>query len=287
MTETTTVTVKGVAVEDSTGAQQKTYVEMSNDNANPTTKLTAYIADGLTVTGWSSEDETVATVDENGLVTAQGVGSVIIHATDSEGNMGGIKVVVTHADIPYFEELNFARGNAGLNPHKWAEDSFKAALMEYEVETYFDTLATLPVTAVFNAEKWTASYEITYDDGSEAATGNVANGVVTNLPINGKACVVEITIYDPEDSDNKNVYVFAVNCELPEDSEDNQETVKGDISGDGEVTLNDAMQAYKLSKNSADATEAQKAAADVNGDGSITLADAMMIYQMSKGTNNE
>lgn len=286
MTETTTVTIKGVAVEDNTGAQQKTYVEMSNDNANPTTQLTAYVAKGLTVTGWSSEDETVATVDGNGLVTAQGVGNTIIHATDSEGNVGGIKVVVTHADIPYFEELNFARGNAGLNPHKWAEDSFKAALMEYEVETYLDTLATLPVTAVFNAEKWTASYEITYNDGTASATGTVENGAVVSLPISGKECIITITISDKTNAENKNVYTFAVNCELPEDSDEEQETVSGDISGDGVVTMSDAMTAYKISKGLADATDAQKKVADVNGDGDITMADAMMIYKISKGMNN-
>jgi len=58
---------------------------------------------------------------------------------------------------------------------------------------------------------------------------------------------------------------------------------EGDVNGNGQVTLADAMLVYKISKNLVAGTAAQQEAADVTGDGNITLADAMRIYKISKG----
>lgn len=59
--------------------------------------------------------------------------------------------------------------------------------------------------------------------------------------------------------------------------EEGDNTVKGDLTGDGELTLDDAMGVYNLSF-SGDYTDAQLAALDMNDDGELTLDDAMAIY---------
>lgn len=94
LTGTATITVTGVAVEDEVGNNGKTYLGINTNNPNPTKQLKAYVSESRSVASWSSADESIAAVDENGLVTAKGVGSVIITAADSEGTTGGIKVVV-------------------------------------------------------------------------------------------------------------------------------------------------------------------------------------------------
>lgn len=55
--------------------------------------------------------------------------------------------------------------------------------------------------------------------------------------------------------------------------------IKGDINGDGRITIADARMVLKLVMKPDSATSAQKAAADVDGDGKITLKDARLLLQ--------
>lgn len=59
------------------------------------------------------------------------------------------------------------------------------------------------------------------------------------------------------------------------------EGIPGDVDGDNDVTLDDAMLAYNISVGSVSATAAQEAAADMDGNNDITLDDAMLIYNAS------
>lgn len=61
---------------------------------------------------------------------------------------------------------------------------------------------------------------------------------------------------------------------------------KGDLNGDGEVTIADALQALRYSvglDNAADLTAEQIAVGDMNADGKITAVDALMILRMAVG----
>lgn len=62
---------------------------------------------------------------------------------------------------------------------------------------------------------------------------------------------------------------------------------KGDVNGDGDVTVSDAMIVFNFisGKNTLTAEEEKKA--DVNSDGSVNVADAMKIYNIILGKEEE
>ena len=207
--DSTTLTVTGVAVEDSQGKLGKTYLEMTQEQPNPTLQLTAYVAEGRTVQSWSSADDTIAAVDESGLVTAKGIGSVIITATDSEGTLGGIKVVVSDDRTPAFENIAFTTGGSGVK----TQISFKPTTYAYEgVELYSATVDKLTLSAdtLYNSEKLEAVASYT-DVNGEEKTVAVASGTATTLPgIPFDETTVTITLTDKADAGKQTVYTFAV-----------------------------------------------------------------------------
>lgn len=61
------------------------------------------------------------------------------------------------------------------------------------------------------------------------------------------------------------------------------ETLKGDLDGDGRITLRDVTLALRWALSLQPLTEAQKRVGDVNGDGRITLTDVTQILRQSLG----
>lgn len=61
-------------------------------------------------------------------------------------------------------------------------------------------------------------------------------------------------------------------------------TLKGDVNGDGQVTIVDALFIAQYTVGTRALTPAQLAAADVNGDGQVTVVDALFIAQFTVGT---
>ena len=214
-TDTATLTINGIAVEDASGALTKTYLEISTEAPNPTMQLKALSSTENAVFTWSSADETVATVDENGLVTAQGVGSVIISANDGTYT-GGIKVVVTSVETPYFEHIDFATTSAwgsGLSNATWKTANFKATTLEYTGLSMTKAAAgtlTLKNTTAYNTDKYTAIATYT-DANGEAQSITINSGAVTelkNIPFDTNT--ITITLTDKTDETKKTVYTFEV-----------------------------------------------------------------------------
>ncbi len=209
MTDTATVTITGVAVEDADSKQTKTYLSRSTAIPNPTEQLTAYCQDGRTVTSWSSANEAIATVDENGLVTAQGIGSTIITATDNEETQGGIQVVVTDLETPYFENIQFL--STAITDYS-KNYTFSPTKLEYDlpIKNYSTSSLALQATTLFDAQKYTASAEYT-DINGEKQSVTVNSGAVTTLPNQPfDNSDMTITLTDKSNSDNKTVYTFHV-----------------------------------------------------------------------------
>ncbi len=214
-TDTATLTINGIAVEDSSGNLTKTYLESSTAKPNPTMQLKALSSTENPVFTWSSADETVATVDENGVVTAKGMGSVIISATDGTYT-GGIKVVVTSADTPYFESIDFVTTSAwsnGLSNASWKTADFKATTLQYtglKLTKAAASTLTLKDTTLYNTEKYTASATYIDANGTEQSVV-IHSGAATELKdLPFETNIITITLTDKADETKKTVYTFEV-----------------------------------------------------------------------------
>ena len=209
-TDSATLTINGIAVEDEEGTLTKTYLEISTANPHPTMQLRAVSSAENAAFTWSSADETVATVDENGVVTAQGVGSVMISANDGTYT-GGMKVVVTSADQPYFEQLNFVTGFWTLKG--WPADQFKAATLNYtglNIPAATVSSITLADTTLYDTERYKASASYT-DQNGEKQEVEINSGAQTILPgIPFETSTITITLTDRADSSKQTVYTFEV-----------------------------------------------------------------------------
>lgn len=210
MTDTATLTIKGVAVEDETGAQGKTYLTVHGTEKEGVESLTAYVAEGLTVASWSSSNEAVATVDENGKVTAHKAGNAIITATDSAGAKGGIKVVVEDAQAPYFEQIGF---NTSWNGGITKDIAFEATTLEYTgltCRSYSVSALEFSDKTIFNTEKYEAVAKYTDSNGKEqsVAIASGASTKLTDLPFG--TTKIRVILTDKQDASKKTEYTFEV-----------------------------------------------------------------------------
>ena len=106
---------------------------------------------------WTSSDETIATVDANGVVTGVSTGVVTVTATDSKGNSGTIQITVTAEDRFFYgyDELSNAWvrfGMDGVILESWADAEglspivsaqyIDGVLYAYDADGYFYSVDT-------------------------------------------------------------------------------------------------------------------------------------------------
>lgn len=206
LTDTATINVTGVAVENDQGGQGKVYLELTSDNKAPTTQLKAYTESGRTVASWSSADETIATVDENGVVTAHAVGSVIITATDDKGTKGGIKVVVSDTQNPTFETLALF----GITQSTFKYDVNKKDYTGIKLSNYSTKILAIKSDTLFDDKKLDCVATYTNEDG-EAVSIPIPSATQTQLPgMPFGVTVVTLTLSDKTDPEIKSVYTLEV-----------------------------------------------------------------------------
>lgn len=206
LTDTATINVTGVAVENDQGGQGKVYLELTSDNKAPTTQLKAYTESGRTVASWSSADETIATVDENGVVTAHAVGSVIITATDDKGTKGGIKVVVSDTQNPTFETLALY----GITTSTFKYDVNQKDYTGIKLSNYSTKILTIKSDTLFDDEKLNCVATYTNEVG-EAVSIAIPSATQTQLPgMPFGVTVVTLTLSDKTDPEIKSVYALEV-----------------------------------------------------------------------------
>ena len=211
LTDTATITVTGVAVETASGEQGQIRLYQTETDANPTAQLTAYTAEDATVSGWSSSDESVVTVDASGKITAQGVGSAYVYATDSNGTKGGIKVIVGSEITPYFDSFELY-ANAFTSGQWSTGKTFDRDTHSYDLTfRYYSTSAvTIQATTAYDTDKYTATASYT-DMSGEEQTVFINSGKSTtlnNIPFGTTA--ITVTLTSKTDADKQNTYTLNV-----------------------------------------------------------------------------
>ena len=208
LTDTATITVNGVGVETTDGTRTRLDLEMTAKVPNPTASLTAYLMEGRTVASWTSSNEDVATVDDKGVVTAKGIGSAIITATDSEGNKGGIKVVVADAAKPTLESFAFSRGwGVGVNGLTFHSTTFDYTGLSLASAT--SKLEVANTTVYSDKLEAVATY---VDEKGVQQTVAIPSGTATNLLPNIAFGTNKLTVtLSRKDNKNvKSVYTFEI-----------------------------------------------------------------------------
>ena len=217
------VNVKGVAVE-TCDAQASKIITLKKGEES-TLALKAFAEDPNAVFTWSSSNDKVATVDENGVVTALSSGPVVITAkVKSEGvlvglidqvapQQGAILLQVQGEGIPYFEDFQLSNFNMfGWNKNN---DGFVAAQTEYELHykpSGWSINYNWVATPVFDNEKYTAKVKYTDYHGrvKEAQVISGKSMTLTNILAPGNVNI-EYQLTDKNDPENVTNYRFKVN----------------------------------------------------------------------------
>ena len=124
---------------------------------------------------WTSDDETVAVVDENGLVTAVGAGETTIRVSAREGELSGscvVTVVVTARDIVVPDTLELVlngQNTANLNAAATPED---ATGVTFTYTSSDESIATVDENGKVTAKK-AGSAVITASCGDVSAQYNL------------------------------------------------------------------------------------------------------------------
>ena len=206
LTDKATVTVTGVAVENADGELGKAYLELTSDNKAPTMQLKALTEEGRTVASWKSANEAVATVDENGVVTAHAVGTSQITVADDKGTKGGILVVVTDAQNPTFEKLALT----GISSSTFKYNAGQKDYTGIKLSSYSATILTVSKDSLYDSKKLDCVATYTNADG-EAVSIAIPSATLTQLPgFPFGTTVVKLTLTDKENKDVKSEYTLEV-----------------------------------------------------------------------------
>ena len=206
LTDKATVTVTGVAVENAGGELGKAYLELTSENKAPTMQLKALTEEGRTVASWKSANEAVATVDENGVVTAHAVGTSQITVADDKGTKGGILVVVTDAQNPTFEKLALT----GISSSTFKYNAGQKDYTGIKLNSYSTTILTVSKDSLYDSKKLDCVATYTNADG-EAVSIAIPSATQTQLPgFPFGTTVVKLTLTDKENKDVKSEYTLEV-----------------------------------------------------------------------------
>ncbi|MBO4933633.1 MAG: dockerin type I repeat-containing protein [Clostridia bacterium] len=130
---------------------------------------------------------------------------------------------------------------------------------------------TMPVVAgVVGSGVYEEPVTITWDVGEGVLNGEaVESGVVVSEP-----GLYALRVVNGDKS-------VTVRFEIKEQTPPPPEYKKGDMDGDGEITVNDALKALRIAARLAVATEEDMLIADTDGDGEISVNDALKILRVA------
>lgn len=246
---------------------------------------------------WSSSNETVAVVNESGLVTAVGSGMCNITAATKDGSELTASCLVTVlGNVLYCEDFGAVQGAIVTIPIQLKNAD---AIQGFEFEL------VLPEGVSVEADEngklkaaLTDRVSTTGLDGAQLSNGNYKfvftstnrllgnEGAVVNVPI----VVAEGVAIGTYDVVVKNVELVKYGTSAQIHHADRTATLTvnamtlGDVNGDGRISVADAISIINYALGRTPVSFVTRAA-DVNGDGDISLADAVAVVDIILGRN--
>lgn len=247
---------------------------------------------------WSSTNEAVAVVSENGQVTAVGAGTCQVKATanDGSGKMASCLVTVL-GNVLYCENFGAVPGATVMLPIQLTNADaiqgfeFKLVLpsgVSVQTDAQEKLAATLTDRAstqgLEGSNQGSGVYQFVFTS-TNRLQGN--NGAIVNVPIvvDGNVAVGQypIVVKDVE------LVKYGTSAQIHHSDRTAALTIKektlSDVTGDGRISVADAISIinYVLGRTPVSFITI---AADVNGDGGISLADAVATVDIILGGNN-
>ena len=250
---------------------------------------------------WSSTNEAVAVVDENGQVTAVGSGTCQIKATANDGSGKTASCLVTvekNNKLTVTDMTQCSGGQGVLNVLLSDEETIMGFQFDLELPTGVTVaekdsklLAQLTGNAV-NTHSIASSkisdglYRfIVTPQGSRAISNANGDGMTINIDVadDVPTGTYDMTIKDIEMTVKHTGNVFE--DIHPKDSKATltvTEAVMGDVNGDGRVSVTDviSMNSYILEEEPA---QFIRKVADMNGDGKVTITDMVQVIDIILG----
>ena len=250
---------------------------------------------------WSSTNETVAVVNESGLVTAVGSGTCQIKATANDGSGKTASCLVTvekNNKLTVTDMTQCSGGRGVLNVLLSDEETIMGFQFDLQLpagvtvaENNGKLMAALTGNAV-NTHSISSSkvsdglYRfVVTPQGSRAISSASSDGMTITIDVADDVAtgVYDMTIKDIEMTVRKagNVYEDI----HPKNSTAKltvTEAVMGDVNGDGRVSVTDviSMNSYILEEEPA---QFIRKVADLNGDGKVTITDIVLVIDIILG----
>ena len=215
---------------------------------------------------WSSSDSAIASVDENGLVTAHKKGTATIKATAKDGSniSNSCKVTVSNNGYEVSKISEFECN------HPYSNNCSDIWVYTVKGATYLDL--------VFDAE---TNIEEDFDflyiyDANGSLIGKYTGTSLAGETIRVPGDTAKIKLISDEAGSTWGFRVTEVKTDAAEGG------IKGDINGDGSITAADMQRLYNHLNGTALLKDAS--IADLNEDGNVTAADMQRLYNHLNGT---
>lgn len=239
---------------------------------------------------WSSSDENIATVDENGKVTALTSGIVTITATTKDGEKSAECRISISKKVA--SKIKLTVGSANITAGNTVtvdisiDDNPGVAKLAFELR-YDSSVMTLKECTDLSGANITADLDKSASDSCvkfslSAKKDFEKNGKIVSLTfeVNKDAVVgdheLSIKVSSAENEEQTRVEWISENGRISI-----VEYKPGDLSGDGEITTFDAVALAQAIAGWS--VNINKDAADCNGDGSMDTRDAVLLAQFLAG----
>ena len=250
---------------------------------------------------WTSTNENVAVVDENGLVTAVGSGSCMIKATANDGSGKSASCLVTvekNNKLTVTDMTQCSGGRGVLNVLLSDEETIMGFQFDLQLpegvtvaENGSNLMAQLTGNAV-NTHSISSSkisdglYRfVVTPQGSRAISNANGDGMTITIDVADDMATgtYTMTIKDIEMTVRRTGNVFVdIHPKNSTATLTITEAVMGDVNGDGRVSVTDviSMNSYILEEEPA---QFIRKVADLNGDGKVTITDMVQVIDIILG----